>query len=370
MFFQNILRGWLFRDWFFFDVVLGIIYFILFLVIAFWLFLTIKKRRFGKGSFKRAGIFLSLLLIFYFVIGSLALLTFSGAGRHVEVNSEAPTVTMNKNGKSIIVNKVRARIPNGHSNGVSTSTSTFEFIAVNSGTGKKEWTKKSTWQDYVIGQTKDDMIIMNPKKKQLSFIDMMTGKKSLSEDELYQKLPKLKGNLSFEMTDYFIENKKNMYLYGLDNQYYKIDLEKFTLNKSDNYKTILEEHTFESPFFLKGRFLANEISEDDQQLINDALKEINSRFINLSILAYDPKNSVAYISYSPKRNDPSLTISKVKIPNKKIIWSTSIQAGDESSGFMEENNMYFQTNGYLYKISLENGKILFKYSYLWNKSID
>ncbi|QQZ07692.1 PA2928 family protein [Heyndrickxia vini] len=348
---------------------MGILYVVLFLLISIWLYITIKKIKAGKSSFKRTFTVLGTMLIVYFFIGCFVLLVFNGAGRHVDVKAEVPSLTINKNGKSLIVNKVAIKVPNGQSNGISTSVSSFEFIAVNRVTGQKEWTKKSNWQDYVIGQTNNEMIVINTKKKKLTFIDLLTGKESMSEKEFYQKVPGIEGKLSYNFTDYYIDNKKDMYVYGIDNHYYKIDLKDFSLKESDNYKKIINDHTFDNAFFKTGDLQVFAANDETQKEIQDALKEINSHLINLSILAYDKKDSTGYISYNEKRNDDSLTFSKVNLQNKKVLWSTTIQTTNEIIGFIENNDLYIQSAGYVYRISLTDGKVQYKYSYLWNKSV-
>ncbi|WP_342540757.1 PA2928 family protein [Heyndrickxia sp. FSL K6-6286] len=369
MFFVNLFKGWFLRGWFFFDLVVGILYFILLILISFWLYRMIKNKLAGKGSFRRGFSVLGIMLIIYFMIGCFVLLIFNGAGRHVDVKAESPTLTIQKNGKSLVVNKVSVKVPNGQSNGISTSVSSFEFIAVNSDTGKKEWTKKSNWQDYVLGQTNNEMIVINPKKKKLSFIDLLTGKETMTEKELYQKVPELKGNLSYEFTDYFIDKKEDMYIYGLDNHYYKLDLQNYTLKEDDSYKKIVNDHTFDHSFFQKGSLPVFSANENDQKELMNTLNEINTHFINPSILAYDSKESIAYISYQTKRNEQSLTLSKVNLQSKKVNWSTTVETNNEIMGYIEDNDLFIQSAGNLYRISLKDGKLHFKYEYLWNKSV-
>lgn len=70
----------------------------------------------------------------------------------------------------------RMIIPNGRTNGISTSNSLFQVISVNSQTGERMWSKRLGWRDYLIGQTDQYVVLNNADNEAIYLLDTKTGK--------------------------------------------------------------------------------------------------------------------------------------------------------------------------------------------------
>ncbi len=77
---------------------------------------------------------------------------FFGMFRSVTIEEKKCDVFILKKTKGL-TSIERMIIPNGRTNGISTSNSLFQVISVNSQTGERMWSKRLGWRDYLIGQT-------------------------------------------------------------------------------------------------------------------------------------------------------------------------------------------------------------------------
>lgn len=357
--------NWLPGGWFMQDIVLYIIYSVMVASCLLSLIKGIKKILKREKSIGDTIWTVILVLFSEFLIGSFALIVFNGALSSVRVELESPTVIVGEGNETLAINKMRMVLPNGVENGITTNVVKFTLVAVNLKDGKKYWTRLSGWQEYVIGESVNGILTVDNKKKVLNFIDPKTGKINITEKEWVKKFPELKDNLSYNENDYELVSENELYLYALDGKYYKIDLVNNIVTVSPDYKNVLSEKFLNSRNTIK-------LSDEDLQRVQQASTDYYSDLLDMSILWAEDRNS-ALIAYHQKRNDENLSISMVSLNQHSIKWTNTIEykntgmSKDAISISKKEGWFYIISNGYLYKISQDEGNMEYVYQYRWNK---
>lgn len=357
--------NWLPGGWFMQDIVLYIIYSVMVASCLLSLIKGIKKILKREKSIGDTIWTVILVLFSEFLIGSFALIVFNGALSSVRVELESPTIIVGEGNETLAINKMRMVLPNGVENGITTNVVKFTLVAVNLKDGKKCWTRLSGWQEYVIGESVKGILTVDNKKKVLNFIDPKTGKINITEKEWVKKFPELKDNLSYNENDYELVSENELYLYALDGKYYKVDLVNNIVTVSPDYKNVLSEKFFNSRNTIK-------LSDEDLQWVQQASTDYYSDLLDMSILWAEDRNS-ALIAYHQKRNDENLSISMVSLNQHSIKWTNTIEykntgmSKDAISISKKEGWFYIISNGYLYKISQDEGNMEYVYQYRWNK---
>nr|WP_318539707.1 PA2928 family protein [Terribacillus saccharophilus] len=212
----DFFRDWTFTGWFWHDITLWILVGVFVVLCVLFLIRSIKR----SSSLKKVIGMVVLLLVGEFIIGSFVMTVFHAAGRSVTMSLDSPTIVAEDD--DLAINKIRMRIPNGQSNGISTSASRFQIIAVDLETGEKKWSRKAIWQEYVLGQTEEGILVVDMKNEELYFLDAASGEVRLDEEEWTEKYPQLTDNVSYEQSDYYIDDTGGLYLYALDGKYYHV----------------------------------------------------------------------------------------------------------------------------------------------------
>ncbi|MGC6173100.1 PA2928 family protein [Lacrimispora sp. 38-1] len=305
------------------------------------------------------------ILISEFLIGSFVLITFNGGLSNVRVELESPTILVGEGNNMLAINKMRMVLPNGVEHGITTNIVKFTLVAVDLKDGSKCWTRLSGWQEYIIGESTNGLLIVNNKKKVLNFINPKSGKVDITEKEWVERFPELKDNLSYNQNDYYLVSKDELYIYALDGKYYKVDMVNNSVTESPDYKKILSER-FSYSNNISG------LSSEDLQWVAEACTTYYSDLLDVNILWAEDRKT-ALISYHQKRNDDKISVSLVSLNEHSIKWTTPIEYN--FSGMMnnsisiskEDDWFYIISNGNLYKLRQENGNIEYVYQYHWNK---
>jgi hypothetical protein len=306
-----------------------------------------------------------VILLMEFLVGSFFLVVFNGALRSVQVELESPMVIVEEGNNTLAITKMRMVLPNGVEHGITTNDVKFTLVAVDLEEGSKYWTRLSGWQEYIIGESAYGILTINNKKEELYFIDPKSGKIVLTENEWVKSFPVLKDNLSYNEYDYYLVSQNELYLYALDGKYYKADLLNNTIAESPDYKDILSEKFLSSSNVSK-------LSQEELQWITQACTSYYSDLLNVSIIWAEDTNS-ALISYQKKRNDKKLTISMVSLKEDLIKWATEIDYNetgtfaDSISVSAKNGSFYIISDGNLYKLGQDSGKVEYIYQYRWNK---
>lgn len=360
----NLLENWRPVGWFNLDLALYILYAVILASLILILRLQIRrKRRNIPLRWRSLATSIGIMLVIEFLAGSFFLVVFNAAGRSVSVNLDSATVVVEKNGQPLAINKVRMKIPNGQSNGISTSISHFELVAVDVNTGGTSWHRKSYWQEYVIGNTNMGILTVNPKKEKLHFIDPLTGKTALTEKELVAQFPGLKDNLSYSFTDYRVVSSDELYLFALDGSYYKVDFAGMKATASPEYKEFLS-----NSFFNKAPV---GLSDEEVRAVGDQLKKLYPDLQEMILLFAEPGGTTALVGYHEKRNEKTWSLSRVSLQEPKSLWKTKVDnPGNETYGGTKSGNaLLIFSNGKQYKLDWETGQIIYEYIYRWNKTV-
>lgn len=252
--------------------------------------------------------------------------------------------------KNQLLSLVRAVIPNGTENGISTSISHFELILIDADTGKKVWTKRLTWRHYLVGRTKDYIIMNNPDKNWLYFLDIKTGKRVYSQKELERKNGKLSDILSKNYMDYYVEEDM-IYVYGNDGRYYSILADDLSVNE------ITKEE-----FDAFTRF-------DFTQMWDDGEQYQNSDLINPITLS-KTQDFKYYVLSSQKRQNSKRYISFYDAANNVIHWQEKIDLSSEANleaVIDTKHYIYLQSSGKLYCINKSAQTIDYVFNYRFNR---
>lgn len=364
---KSFFLNWIPSGWFLQDITLYIIYSVMLISCLLFLIKRVKKILKREKNIKDTIWAIILILFSEFLVGSFVLIAFNGALSNVRVELESPTILAGESNNALIINKMRLVLPNGVERGITTNVVKFTLVAVDLKDGSKRWTRLSGWQEYVVGESTNGLLVLNNKKKVLYFINPKTGKVDITEKEWVERLPELKDSLSYNEIDYYLVSKNELYLYALDGKYYKVDMVNHAVSESPDYKNIMSER---SSLFNN----ISGLSSDDLHPVEQACNTYYSDLLDMNILWSDGRNT-ALISYHQKRDDDKFNVSLVSLNQRSIKWTTPVEYND--SGMMhnsfsiskDDDWFYIISNGNLYKLSQENGNIEYVYQYRWNKRI-
>ncbi|MFP7492887.1 PA2928 family protein [Terribacillus saccharophilus] len=351
----DFFNDWTFTGWFWHDLTLWILAGLFVLLCLLLLVRSVRRR----SSMKKVSGLLLVLLVGEFLIGSFVMTVFHAAGRSVTMSFDSPMVVTEDDG--IAINKIRMKIPNGQENGISTSDNRFQIVAVDLKTGKKEWGRKAIWQEYVLGQTEDGILVVNSKDEELYFLDAATGDVHLEEKDWVEHYPELADNLSHEQADYYIDDTGSLYLYALDGKYYRVAEGKLTKNPA--YEKEVQ----------KGFFGDEENGEAER--VQQVVQELYPDLLEAQPIMGTEKDASMLLAYKEKRNQEQITVARVSTKEAVIQWKTKVDYQEEPGTspldvHMSEDATYVFAAGSLYKISEPAGVLEFVYQYRWNKRTD
>jgi hypothetical protein len=359
----NFFENWRPVGWFYLDLALYLIYAVMLASLFFIMKSQFKRSRTKPLRLKTLTTIIMITLLVEFGIGSFVLLVFNGAGRSVRIQVDSPVMVAGDDAAPIAISKMRMVIPNGQSNGISTSVSHFELIGIDMNTGQRRWHRKSGWQEYVIGNTGQGILTVNAKKKKLQFIDPLTGKTSLTEKELVAQYPELKDNLSYSYTDYRVTSTRELYLYAQDGSYYKVDFAEKKTSVNAEYKELLTTASRTAA--------AIGLSDTEGQAISEQLSKLYPELLDKTVLHAESGSTTILIGYYHKRNDKLWSISQVSLQEHSILWKTQMDRPKDQSYAVvhSDNTALIFSNGKQYHLNMETGKMDYEYIYRWNKTV-
>lgn len=355
----NRIQNWRFTGWLLADSVLFIIYSVIVLSVVLFIGWQFRKK---KLPFKKVIGVLIVGLAVEFVVGSFFLVIFNTGFSRPTLTVESQTLITQQNDERIVVSKVRKVIPNGTSNGISTSVSNFVIRAVELHSGKQVWNHYADWKEYLIGETDRGLFVVNGNKETVYFLDEKTGKRRFTEADLVKEIPELKGNLSYEYTDYAILNDADLYFYGLDNQYYKLNLKNNELSTDSEYEKVIQEHNL---------FVSMTATNESIEQTQEKVTALYPTLIEATVVSKTDNNQSAFVLYKEKRNTEDNEFAKLSLDDKNIEWHVNVGQTDGSffssvTVFSEDKFVYILTGAFLYKLDQKTGEISYRYSYQFN----
>lgn len=364
---MDFFRNWLPTGWFGQDLAVYIIYGAAALVILGLAYGWARRSSSKPFAWRKAAAALVMVVVLAFLGGSFVLFTFNGAGRSVKIELDSRTVVAEQDGQQLAVNKMRMIIPNGQSNGISTSVSRFEMIAVDLRTGENAWHRRSAWHESVIGGTKDGILTINTKKETLFFVDPMTGKTASTEKAWLDRYPVLRDNLSYAAADYYVASENELYLYALDGKYYKVDFSLQEATEDPAYKDMLSNAFFASASPLP-------LPNDEVWELTQRLEGMYPELLEKTVLYAESDGRNILVGHLEKRNDKVWSLSLLSLEEPLVLWTAKADAPEgmagSSYGAMKAGDtLLFYSNGKLFPINMETGSMNYTYLYRWNKAV-
>lgn len=350
------LSGWLYHDIF----VTGAA--VVFVILCLLFVSSLIKRRSAKRLIPWI-----LVLVVYGAIVNFIGVVFFGMFRTVDFEGQSQLFYSKQT--QGLTSIERMIIPNGHSDGISTSTSLFEIISVNSQTGEPIWSKRTDWRNYLIGQTSQYVIVNDADDDALYLLDAKTGKQRFSQADLIRKIPQLSEILSSNFNDYrFISHR--LYLYGLNNRYFQLDLDNWTLTEDPNIKTLFQQHTAPEWMVTASK---NKIGQpiEDQEL-SEALDRLGEKLINPVLLGKKQAHQYYVFAYK-KRRSPLASVGLYDMDKQTYLWQTPVTLTQEDvpvNAWQVDDALYLRVPRYLYKIELNTGKLGYQFDYRWNRVVE
>ncbi|MBB5169288.1 PA2928 family protein [Rummeliibacillus stabekisii] len=314
-----------------------------------------KEQTLGKMFLK----FSSFLITVFFVFSSL-LWGFNGLFAPKRIELESPVVLFDLKEKPISVVKISKTTPNGTENGITTNFKGFLMSAIDLRTGKKLWSRISTWQEYLVGETSEGLLVLNNKKKTLYFIDPKTGKRQADEKDFLNKFPVLEDNLSYMYTDYSIKGPNKVYLYGLDGRYFKLNLATNEIKEDPSYADKIRTLP-----------VGWDESVAGVEKRSEKIKKLYPELMGVRLVESKPVEK-QLIVYQKKRNDNRQTLALLDLTKRDLIWEQLLDAPLENATtslevFADTKFVYAWTGRYQYKINKETGKVVYQYDYKLGK---
>ncbi|UQW98950.1 hypothetical protein M2M59_08040 [Rummeliibacillus sp. G93] len=314
-----------------------------------------KEQTLGKMFLK----FSSFLITVFFVFSCL-LWGFNGLFAPKRIELESPVVLFDLKEKPISVVKISKTTPNGTENGITTNFKGFLMSAIDLHTGKKLWSRISTWQEYLVGETSEGLLVLNNKKKTLYFIDPKTGKKQADEKDFLNKFPVLEDNLSYMYTDYSIKGLNKVYLYGLDGRYFKLNLATNEIKEDPSYADKIRTLP-----------VGWDESVAGVEKRSEKIKKLYPELMGVRLVESKPVEK-QLIVYQKKRNDNRQTLALLDLTKQDLIWEQLLDAPLENATtslevFADTKFVYAWTGRYQYKINNETGKVVYQYDYKLGK---
>ncbi len=347
------LSGWAYHD--IFVIVAAVIFAIL---LCFLLYSLIKRR-----NTKRLVPYLIILLIYGVVVNFIGVVFF---GMFRAVSIEGNSQLFYSESTHSLTSIERMVIPNGHANGISTSTSMFALISVDSRSGERLWSKRMGWRNYLIGQTKRYLIVNDANNEALFLLDARTGEKRFSEAELLEKIPELSGIISPDFPDYrFVERR--LYLHGLNNRYYQLDLENWTLTEDPTIKTVFQDSPAPEWIISSSHRRAGQPVTDDE--ISEVLNLLSGSLINPVLLGKKQAHQYYVLAYK-KRHSRRVSIGLYDTDKERYLWQTPAilsKEGDPVNAYQVGDSLYIRIPRYLLKLDINTGTPIYRFDYRWNR---
>lgn len=315
-----------------------------------------KEQSAGKMLWKLSGLLLAEFFLF-----SLFLWGFNELFKPNRIELDSPVVMYNLKEQPVSVVKVRKITPNGTEDGISTSTSSFLISANDLHSGEKLWSRMSTWQEYLIGETTEGLLVLNNKKKTLYFLNPTTGKKQTDEKDFLERFPVLVDNLSYMYTDYAIPSPDEIYLYGLDGRYYRVKLAANEVTEDPSYADNIQP-------FTEGW----DGTADNEKEI-EKIETLYPELMGVRLIENHQADE-QLIVYQKKRNDNRQTLALLDLTKRDFIWEQLLDAPIENmstslSFYQDAEFVYAWTGRYQYKINKETGKVAYQYDYKRGKQV-
>jgi outer membrane protein assembly factor BamB len=350
------LSGWLTHDIFVIAVA------IVFIALCGFLLYSLIKRR----STRRLKPYLFILVIYGLIVNFIGM-TFFGMFRSVTLEGKSQVFFSHKNHSFTSIE--RTVIPNGQSNGISTSTSMFELISVNSDTGERIWSKRMGWRNYLIGQTDRYLILNDADDDALFLLDSKTGAMRFSQADLVKKIPALSEVLSPDFPDYRFVDRR-LYIHGLDNRYYQLDLENWTLTEDAKIMTIFQQHR--APAWIisaSDNRVGQPISDRE---LTEALRSLGEQLINPVLLGKKQAHQYYVLAYK-KRRGPQASIGLYDVEKQKYLWQTAVTLTEDGvpiNAYQMDDALYVKAARYLFKLDTNTGRKIYQFDYRWNRVVD
>ncbi|MCM3316433.1 hypothetical protein M3603_07045 [Rummeliibacillus stabekisii] len=356
----NYLANWMPTGWqsdyILLAVIAALVILLLFIFIPRQIYqLKKKEQSLGKMFLK----FSSFLITMFFVFSCL-LWGFNALFAPKRIELESPVVLFDLKEKPISVVKISKTTPNGTENGITTSFKGFLMSAIDLHTGKKLWSRISTWQEYLVGETSEGLLVLNNKKKTLYFIDPKTGKKQADEKDFLNKFPLLENNLSYMYTDYSIKGPNKVYLYGLDGRYFKLNLATNEIKEDPSYADKIRTLP-----------VGWDESVTGVEKRSEKIKKLYPELMGVRLVESKPVEK-QLIVFQKKRNDNRQTLALLDLTKRDLIWEQLLDAPLENATtslevFADTKFVYAWTGRYQYKINKETGKVVYQYDYKLGK---
>lgn len=367
---ERYLAMFRFQGWFFHDVTLGIVYglTLLFGLVLFRMMFRRskpKKVNYYVQKVEKESIFsfpsiISFVLswfFFFLIVSHFALFAFGGGMSRPRIALDSAGGMVNN---QLIVNKWQRSVNNGGAGGVSTSTAHFQLNALDSQSGKLVWNHQSNWHDKIIGETTAGLVMVNTEKAEIFVLDPLTGKESVSGTELADVFPEMKGKWSQKVEDY-LAMTDNLYVYGLDGQYYRLNLTSKQLSQDDDYVKV---------------FLARQQAEEVEFASVDELAEKTGEpFFNGQIIKLNASDKT-YISHTQTRDLASHGLISAVDSQLVLAWQTDLgteivsQSSSEQGFMLDNRRFFFTTNGISFVLSKADGRIIFGFDQGYNRRLD
>jgi protein-S-isoprenylcysteine O-methyltransferase Ste14 len=315
-----------------------------------------KEQSAGKMLWKLSGLLLAEFFLF-----SLFLWGFNELFKPNRIELDSPVVMYNLKEQPVSVVKIRKITPNGTEDGISTSTSSFLISANDLHSGEKLWSRMSTWQEYLIGETTEGLLVLNNKKKTLYFLNPTTGKKQTDEKDFLERFPVLVDNLSYMYTDYAIPSPDEIYLYGLDGRYYRVNLAANEVTEDPSYADNIQP-------FTEGW---GGTADNEKEI--EKIETLYPELMGVRLIENHQADE-QLIVYQKKRNDNRQTLALLDLTKRDFIWEQLLDAPIENmstslSFYQDAEFVYAWTGRYQYKINKETGKVAYQYDYKRGKQV-
>lgn len=358
---DTLYRSWQLSGWLYHDIFV-IIVAIIFIVISGILVISLIRRRSTRRLVPYA-----LILLVYLAVVHFAGLIFFGMFRSVTIEEKSATFYSEKT--KGLTSIERMIIPNGRTNGISTSNSLFQVISVNSQTGERMWSKRLGWRDYLIGQTDQYVVLNNADNEAIYLLDTKTGKKQFSEADLVKKFSELKDYLSSDFVDYRFMDNRYLYIYGLNNRYYQLDLKNWQLKQYPTFKEVFQ--TQEAPKWTvdsNESQIGQKLSSEERTTVQGKLEE---QLIAPVLLGKKDEANYYVLSYKKRQSNQAI-VGLYNWQKKTYEWQTPLLLTKENvpiEAFQVEDALFIKVSRYLYKINLNNGNQEYQFDYRWGQVI-
>lgn len=356
-----------FQGWFFHDLTLGIVYGLTFLFgIALFRMMFRRKKpkkiRYSYEKFEKEAVFsfpslisfCLTLLFFFLIVSNFGLFVFGGGMTRNELLVDSGGFLVD----NLVIAKWRRNVNNGTSNGGANSAH-FQLSGLDVKKGEIHWNRRSNWHEKLIGQTSEGIILLQIEKGQISLFNSQTGKDECQHKEFEAIFPSMKNNWSKLEKDYLVSGDNYLYTYGLDGQYYQLDLKN---------KGIVKDPTFEQLFLKRQTF-----AQVENQNVEELEKATGESFFNSEILTIQDQEWYFIAHSETRKPDSQVILSAVSRNNPQIKWQRplGISFGSETSvqAISIEGRFYYATNGFSFVITKENGDLNLMFDHLSNHSL-